>query len=117
LNKRGLDWTTKNTRLILLEEQGTSNLRGNFQKLHNKHVLGVKLLGKKKLNKGSWESPATVLIRLEAESEEIQYEPGDHLAIYPQNQKDKVEFIHSTTCLVLISSCKYNVQMRETSGL
>jgi sulfite reductase alpha subunit-like flavoprotein len=98
LNKRTLDFgvlKSANTRLVFLDKQADSDLCGNLKTLHNKHVIRVKLLEKKKLNEKSCESPTTLLIRLETDAEEFEYEPGDHIAIYPQNQKDHVEFILS----------------------
>jgi len=98
LNERLLqidDYRPDNIRLIFLDNQSDSNLCENLKKLHNKHVQSVKLIETKRLNERSCESQTTLLIRLKNDREEFHYEPGDHIAIYPENQRDQVDFILS----------------------
>ena len=41
------------------------------------------------------DEPATIKVDFEFSSDDVSYDPGDHLTIYPMNDKEKVEFLKS----------------------
>ena len=41
------------------------------------------------------DEPPTIKVDFEFSSDEVSYDPGDHLTIFPRNDKDKVEFLKS----------------------
>ena len=41
------------------------------------------------------EEPATIKVDFEYSSNDVSYDPGDHLTIFPRNDKEKVEFLKS----------------------
>ncbi len=88
-------WNPDNTRLIFSDKLDNSDICENLEKLHNNTVLKFRLLEIKKIIENSGEIPTALLIRLKCDSETFHYEPGDHFAIYPQNQIDQVEFVLS----------------------
>jgi sulfite reductase alpha subunit-like flavoprotein len=67
----------------------TSLCLAGLSSLHNKPVVGTKLVHRKNLQSSSSERE-TILVQLDLEGEPVLYEPGDHAAVYPLNPPEHV---------------------------
>lgn len=66
----------------------------DLTKASNKKIVEYRLINRVNLHDGE-EGRATMLIELEAiaPGESVDYSPGDHLAVYPENRKELVDGI------------------------
>ena len=60
----------------------------------NATVRDFRLIKRSHLHHEKEESP-TIQVDFDYQSEDVSYEPGDHLTIFPRNEKRKVEFLRS----------------------
>ncbi|KFM79120.1 Nitric oxide synthase, inducible, partial [Stegodyphus mimosarum] len=74
-------------------ENKERNIIAELTKLHNKKLFSMKILSKTKLQ-ASYSDRQTLLICLEASDPSmLNYEPGDHIAIFPTNPSSVVNAV------------------------
>ncbi|XP_053131232.1 nitric oxide synthase, inducible-like isoform X2 [Hemicordylus capensis] len=82
-------WDPKDFRAVC--DSQPLDLRKALGDMHGKHVVPMTLKGRENLQSPK-SSRATLLIKLSYEANwEVQYLPGDHLGIFPGNQKTLVD--------------------------
>ena len=93
LLKDDLSWSSQTVRLALEESDQTLDLCNNLSKLHNRKILPCKFLRKKYLTEK--QDRKTLLVELSSEefSSDFEYNPGDHIGIFPENRKELVDKI------------------------
>ncbi|XP_033627460.1 nitric oxide synthase, brain-like [Asterias rubens] len=87
-------WAAEKFRVVVVDHQANpANICSTLSRIHHKKILPCKFISKTNLhNKLSRRS--TILVRLSTQgNEELSYEPGDHVAIYPSNDQALVERI------------------------
>ncbi|XP_070568864.1 nitric oxide synthase 1-like [Ptychodera flava] len=67
-----------------------SNLCETLSKLHGRKVMPCKLNERKNLQ-AEKSSRSTILVKVDTKETDFKYEPGDHLAIFPSNEKQLVD--------------------------
>uniref|UniRef100_A0A8D0C3I7 Nitric oxide synthase n=1 Tax=Salvator merianae TaxID=96440 RepID=A0A8D0C3I7_SALMN len=84
-------WNPKDFRIVY--DSQPLDLRKALCNIHGKNILPMKLKFRQNLQ-SSKSSRSTILIKLSYEThQEVKYLPGDHLGIFPSNQKQLVDGI------------------------
>ncbi|KAG8147307.1 hypothetical protein E2320_022344, partial [Naja naja] len=81
----------RNRHRVLAQPSATFDLLADLTKMHNRKVFPCYVLSVKNLQSAD-SGRATILVRLQTgDQPELQYQPGDHVSIFPANRPALVE--------------------------
>ncbi|XP_078410153.1 nitric oxide synthase 1 [Cetorhinus maximus] len=84
------DRSWKRTKFRLTYQTTAPDLTGALYSIHKKKIYAARLLSRHNLQNPK-SSRSTILLRMHTdEQKELQYQPGDHLGVFPGNHEDLV---------------------------